>query len=289
MTKKTLTAEEYRIIIDKGTEAPFSGEYNDHRYQGMYCCKQCHAPLYLSEHKFISQCGWPSFDDEIKGAIKRQPDADGSRVEIVCNGCNGHLGHVFEGEYLTANNIRHCVNSLSMQFVSESDLEGLLAQPHKAYFAGGCFWGVEHLMQQKEGVLHVASGYMGGALEKPTYAAVCNKDTGHLEVVEITYDSSKVTYEALLKLFFEIHDPTQADGQGPDIGPQYLSAIFYSTEQEREVAKKVIKQLEHMGMTIITKLDKASKFWKAEEYHQDYYEKNGQVPYCHAYKKLFSD
>jgi len=282
-----LNEEEKRVILEKGTERPFTGEYNDFIEGGMYVCKQCDAPLYLSQHKFQSTCGWPSFDDEIEGAVRREVDADGRRTEILCANCDGHLGHVFEGEMLTEKNIRHCVNSVSMKFVSSDDMKKQDSSIKEAYYAGGCFWGVEHLMQQLSGVLSVESGYMGGEVENPTYEQVCSKSTGHLEVVKVAYRPDEVSFETLTKLFFEIHDPTQTDGQGPDIGNQYLSAIFYTEDSEREVAQGLIKILEGKGMSIATQLLPKAEFWKAEDYHQDYYQKNGQSPYCHQYKKLF--
>jgi methionine-S-sulfoxide reductase len=163
----------------------------------------------------------------------------------------------------------------------------LQAEIKKAYFAGGCFWGVEYHFEKLKGVNSVVSGFMGGTLANPTYKDVVWRKTGHLEVVEVTYDSDIVSYENLVKLFFEIHDPTQTNGQGPDIGEQYLSAIFTSDSAERKVISKLVQILENKGFKIATKVKELSPFYKAEEYHQDYYARTGKVPYCHAYKKLF--
>ena len=280
---RTLSVAEENIIVLKGTEPPFSGDYNDFVAAGAYHCKRCNAKLYRSADKFQSGCGWPSFDAEIAGAIKKITDTDGLRTEILCADCGAHLGHVFSGEQFTPKNTRHCVNSIALIFVPSKEV----AQMDKAYFAGGCFWGIEYYFDQKEGVIAATSGYMGGLQKNPSYRDVCTGRTGHLEVVEIEYDSTKVSFEALTKLFFEIHDPTQADGQGPDIGSQYLSAIFYQNLAEEETADKLIAILEKKGYEVSTKILPVKTFWRAEDYHQDYYELKKQQPSCHAYEKKF--
>ena len=157
----------------------------------------------------------------------------------------------------------------------------------KAYYAGGCFWGVEHLFQGKSGVLSAVSGYMGGPVDNPTYQEVGTGQTGHLEAVEITYDLEQVGFEELTKFFFEIHDPTQANGQGPDIGPQYLSSVFYSSEDEKQTTLELIDQLKEKGYAVVTRVLPLVTFWKAEDYHQDYYVKRNQQPYCHKYQERF--
>jgi len=277
-----LTKKEASVILGKGTERPFSGEYYKYKEDGTYLCRQCNAPLYNSKSKFDSGCGWPSFDDAISGSVKRIPDADGRRVEIVCAKCGGHLGHVFLGEGFTDKDTRYCVNSISLKFQKEQE-----SRVKKAYFAGGCFWGVEYYLEKEPGVISVVSGYMGGHIKDPSYKEVSRGQSGHLELVEVVYDPSKVSYEKLARLFFEIHDPEQVNGQGPDIGSQYLSAIFVSNNEERKTVEKLIKLLEKNGYKIATAIRKKSIFYKAEGYHQNYYDIKGYEPYCHGYVKRF--
>jgi len=285
MKYNDLTAEEIRVIENKGTEMPFSGKYDGFYDSGIYHCRKCNTPLFNSTDKFDSGSGWPSFDDTIEGAVKEIPDADGSRVEIVCATCGGHLGHVFKGEQLTPKSTRHCVNSVSLDFKPVAEDE----KYKKAYFASGCFWGTEYWFQQAPGVFDAHSGYMGGHTQDPTYYEVCGKDTGHLETVEVIYDPKEVSYESLCKLFFETHNPEQMDGQGPDIGPQYLSAVFTNDIEEEDTVQMLINQLEDKGMHIATMIKDANEhtFYKAEEEHQNYYKLRNSTPYCHAYTKRF--
>jgi len=279
-----LSREESYVIDSKGTERPFTGKYYKHKEPGTYVCKKCGSALYHSADKFESDCGWPSFDDEIKGAVKRLPDPDGMRIEIECASCGAHLGHVFSGERLTQKNVRHCVNSLSLDFIPAVVEPGRYGA---ALFAGGCFWGVEYFLQKEPGVISVTSGYTGGVVKNPTYREVCTGNTGHAETVKVIYDPKKTSYDKLLKLFLETHDPTQVDRQGPDIGDQYRSEIFYLNEEQRKIAENNLTTLKSKGLKVATAITKASEFYPAEDYHQDYYFKNGKVPYCHSYVKRF--
>ncbi len=281
MNYNKLTPEEQNVILNKGTERPYSGKYEEHDEPGTYTCKQCDAPLYKSSDKFDAQCGWPSFDEEIPGAVKRVTDADGRRTEILCANCGGHLGHVFVGEHFTPKNTRHCVNSISLNFAPAK------VHVEKAIFASGCFWGVEYQLKKIDGVISTEVGYTGGHVKDPTYKQVCTGQTGHAEAVQVIFDPTQVSYETLTKIFFETHDPTQEDGQGPDLGNQYRSEIFYFSDEQKATAEKLIGVLKNKGLDVVTELSSASTFYSGEEYHQDYYEKTGGVPYCHPYIKRF--
>jgi peptide methionine sulfoxide reductase msrA/msrB len=161
------------------------------------------------------------------------------------------------------------------------------AATDRAIFASGCFWGTEYYFQRAPGVISTTVGYTGGHVENPTYKQVCSGRTGHAEAVEVVFDPSKTTYEALAKLFFETHDFTQLNRQGPDIGPQYRSGIFYLNDRQRETAEKLIEHLKDKRYDVQTEVVSAGRFWPAEDYHQDYYALNGSLPYCHVYRKIF--
>lgn len=283
MKYKQLTPEEARVILNKGTEMPYTGELYKNTAEGKYVCRQCGAALYRSQDKFESNCGWPSFDDEIDGAVKHVRDADGRRTEIICANCGGHLGHVFMGEDYTPKDTRHCVNSISMEFIPAQKA----IEKGVAYFASGCFWGTEYYLAKAKGVKSATSGYTGGHVKNPSYEQVCTGRTGHAETVKVEFDPSKISYEELTKLYFETHDFTQIGGQGPDIGDQYRSVIFYTDDQQKKTAQKLIDQLTAKGYKVATKLEKVQEFFPAEKYHQGYYDKRGGTPYCHIKREVF--
>ncbi len=296
-----LTAEEERVLIHKGTERPFSGRYWKETAPGTYVCRNCGAPLYASGDKFDSGCGWPSFDDEIPGAVRRTPDADGQRTEITCAACGAHLGHVFEGEHFTPKNTRHCVNSLSLTLIPEGQPlpgaeisgEGSIHREQAdgippsaslcsgvAYFAGGCFWGVEDAFSKTEGVCDAVSGYAGGNSASPSYEQVSSGRTGHAETVRVSFDPARTSFEKLARVFFEVHDPTQMNRQGPDVGTQYRSAIFYTDEAQKRTAETLIARLRELGYDVATQLVPFTNFYPAEDYHQDFAARTGRGA-CH--------
>jgi peptide methionine sulfoxide reductase msrA/msrB len=283
MNLNSLTPEEEQIIVNKGTEAPYSGKYENFNEEGIYACRRCDAYLYRSGDKFDAQCGWPSFDDAVLGAVRSSPDADGLRTEITCTRCGAHLGHVFLNENLTPKNARYCVNSISMKFVPQKES----APKEEAYFGGGCFWCTEAAFKMIKGVNSVLPGYAGGNSsadgEDPKYEEVSTGSTGHAEVVKVEFDPTVISYEAMLEVFFTVHDPTTLNRQGNDVGTQYRSVIFYKDDLQKELAEGFIKKLEAekvFSNPIVTEVKPLLKFHKAEEYHQNYFAKNPSVGYC---------
>lgn len=271
------------IVINKGTEYCYSGIYHDLMLEGTYLCRNCGLALFRSQDKFHSGTGWPSFDCAINRSVDQIPDADKIRTELLCHRCQGHLGHVFYGEGYTKLNTRYCINSLALELVRDSKV----IDTEEAIVAAGCFWGVEHLFQNLAGVLKTEVGYIGGSVDNPNYDLVCQTDTGHVEAVRILYDPSVKTYSQIMQYFFEVHDFTQANGQGGDIGAQYLSKIFYFNDEQYKYATKIIKTLKAKGYQVATSLESMQPFWPAEDYHQEYYRKNGNQPYCHFWRKVF--
>ncbi|MBS3817883.1 bifunctional methionine sulfoxide reductase B/A protein [bacterium] len=287
--KRILTPEQYRVMRKGATEKPFTGEYNDHYEKGIYHCAGCGTPLFSSENKYDHGSGWPSFTRPVdKKYIQYKDDYSllMKRSEVRCAVCGAHLGHVFsDGPPPTHKH--YCINSISLDFKpdnqsyppeesTQSKSLSHKSSSKKATFAGGCFWGVEYKFSQLKGVLSTTVGYTGGEVKKPTYAQVCTGNTGHAEAVHIIYDPSQITYKELLEYFFRIHDPTQINRQGPDRGTQYRSTIFYHTQEQKEAAQEMIARLnqsDRFNKPIATRIVPASKFYKAEDYHQNYLEK----------------
>jgi peptide methionine sulfoxide reductase msrA/msrB len=276
-----------------GTEPAFKNAYwNEHR-PGIYIDVNTGEALFNSKDKFDSGTGWPSFTKPIENtSIEEKPDSTLGMQRIEVRTAASHLGHVFNdgpnGE------LRYCINSASLKFISYEELAAQGYERYekifpyeKALLAGGCFWGVEKLLADTKGVISAISGYTGGKLENPTYTKVSTESTGHAEAVLVVFDPKTISYKEILDIFWRLHDPTQENRQGVDIGTQYRSAIFYFNDEQKNVAelsKKEFDAKKIFSKPTATQIVPAGKFYAAEEYHQDYYEKNPDRV-CHALRE----
>lgn len=298
--REHLNEDQFYVLREKGTESPFTGKWLMHKDTGYYTCVACGNPLFNADRKFDAHCGWPSFDEEIEGGrIKTKMDYTHgmSRLEIMCGNCGGHLGHLFD-DGPTSTGKRYCVNSISLDFVKAENINP--SHYDTITLGGGCFWCVEAVFLKLQGVIKVESGYSGGKTINPTYKDVSSGTTGHAEVIQIVFDPKQTNLDEIFKVFFTIHDPTTLNRQGADEGTQYRSVIYYRNNEQKVAAESIISELSKASVydaPIVTKVEPFDKFYKAEDYHQNYYENNISQGYCQMviqpkiekFEKVFKD
>lgn len=290
--RASLTSEAFMVTRRKGTERAHSSDMCSLFEPGKYACVCCGTLLFDADEKFESGTGWPSFTQPATvNAIAYHKDISHGmvRVEALCNTCGAHLGHVFP-DGPKPGGLRYCMNAVVLKKVESNE--------RKATFGGGCFWCTEAIFSQLEGVTKAESGYSGGKIANPTYREVCSGLTGHAEVVEVSYNPEEISYAELLRIHLSTHNPTTPNRQGADVGTQYRSVIFYRDEAEKSTALEVISELQAAyDAPIVTEVAPLDYFYRAEDYHQDYYAHNSQEGYCQAvvdpklrkFRALFKD